>query len=155
MIYVAVFLLLVSILFLCIEIFIPGFGFFGICGSIGVFAAFFLTAAYVENGIYILAAEAVFTVALLFCCVKWLKYKKINTEIILRENLNEDIVDYEHFNSLVGKTGKCKTPLKPFGRVEIDGELYEASSEGDFIGSSESIKVLKIYENKIYVRRIK
>lgn len=155
MMYTAFLILLIGILLLCVEVFVPGFGFFGICGSIGVFAAFFITAAYVENGVYILAAEAVFTGILLYCFVKWLKNKKINTDIILRENLNEDRIDYEHLNSLVGKVGKSRTPLKPFGKIEIDGELYEASSEGDFIGFDEGIKVFKIYESKIFVRRIK
>jgi membrane-bound serine protease (ClpP class) len=56
--------------------------------------------------------------------------------------------------SLVGKIGVAATPLHPVGRVEIDGEIYEAQAEGLFVESGRGVKVIKVRGNTVTVRLV-
>jgi membrane-bound serine protease (ClpP class) len=56
--------------------------------------------------------------------------------------------------SLVGKIGVAATPLHPVGRVEIDGEIYEAQAEGHFVESGRGVKVTKVRGNTVTVRLV-
>ncbi|MDR1025735.1 MAG: nodulation protein NfeD [Treponema sp.] len=60
----------------------------------------------------------------------------------------------ENDQSLVGKIGVAATPLHPVGRVEIDGEIYEAQAEGLFVESGRGIKVVKVRGNTVTVRLV-
>ena len=51
-----------------------------------------------------------------------------------------------------GKKGSTYTALRPFGKITIDGTLYEATTEGKFIEKGTSIIVMKIEGNKVIVR---
>ncbi|MDR0399521.1 MAG: nodulation protein NfeD [Treponema sp.] len=56
--------------------------------------------------------------------------------------------------SLVGKIGIAATPLHPVGRVEIDGEVYEAQAEGLFVERGRGVKVTRVRGNTITVRLV-
>jgi membrane-bound serine protease (ClpP class) len=56
--------------------------------------------------------------------------------------------------SLVGKIGVAATPLHPVGRVEIDGEVYEAQAEGLFVESGRGVKVTRVRGNTVTVRLV-
>ncbi|MDR2177591.1 MAG: nodulation protein NfeD [Treponema sp.] len=56
--------------------------------------------------------------------------------------------------SLVGKIGVAATPLRPVGRVEIEGEVYEAQAEGLFVERGRGVKVTRVRGNNITVRLV-
>jgi membrane-bound serine protease (ClpP class) len=60
----------------------------------------------------------------------------------------------EMYQSLVGKIGVAATPLRPVGRVEIEGELYEVQAEGLFVDSGRGVKVTKVRGNTVTVRLV-
>ncbi|MBL7009041.1 MAG: hypothetical protein ISR76_08595 [Planctomycetes bacterium] len=41
-----------------------------------------------------------------------------------------------------GTRGRCLTPLRPSGRIEVDGEPYDALSQGDFLNTGQPVRVL-------------
>lgn len=41
-----------------------------------------------------------------------------------------------------GATGRCLTPLRPAGRVEVEGEPYDALSQGDYLPAGRRVRVL-------------
>ncbi|MEA5080087.1 MAG: NfeD family protein [Dysgonamonadaceae bacterium] len=55
--------------------------------------------------------------------------------------------------SIVGKSGIAATVLRPSGRVEVDGELYDAASIFGFIDKGESIIVRRYENSQVYVVR--
>jgi len=55
---------------------------------------------------------------------------------------------------VVGKTGTAKTVLRPSGKVVIDNELYDATSETDWIEPGTVVKVVKALASYIIVRTI-
>jgi membrane-bound serine protease (ClpP class) len=55
---------------------------------------------------------------------------------------------------LVGKIGIATTTLRPAGRVEIDGEVYDAEADGLFVDPGRGVKVTRVRGNSITVRLV-
>jgi len=58
------------------------------------------------------------------------------------------------YKNLVGQTGVTTSILRPSGRVEIHGQVYQAMSTGEFIESGESVTVSGTDENQIIVKKV-
>lgn len=54
---------------------------------------------------------------------------------------------------LKGKTGTAKTVLRPSGKVEIEGEVYDAVTSGEFIEKGATVTVLRIEATQLYVEK--
>ncbi|MCA9280088.1 MAG: hypothetical protein H6815_12430 [Phycisphaeraceae bacterium] len=54
--------------------------------------------------------------------------------------------------TLVSRTGKAITPLRPIGTIEIDGERFEALAELGAIERGDTVRVSAIVDNQIKVR---
>ena len=54
----------------------------------------------------------------------------------------------------VGLTGRSVTVLRPAGKAEINGEILDAVSTGEFIQPGRLIKVVKYENAQIYVTEI-
>ena len=57
------------------------------------------------------------------------------------------------FNELLGKRGKVLSPLRPSGRIEIDGVPYDVQSTGDFIPSDETVIIERVEGARLFVRK--
>jgi membrane-bound ClpP family serine protease len=51
-----------------------------------------------------------------------------------------------------GMSGKAFTDLRPSGKIEIDGKIYEAITEGRFVEKGKEVSVLRQEGNKLWVR---
>lgn len=54
---------------------------------------------------------------------------------------------------LIGKSGTAHTDLRPSGRVEVDGQIYDAVSDEGFIEKNTSVQIIKYETGQIYVVR--
>lgn len=152
--YIALVLLICGALLLLAEFFVPGFGFFGISGVILIVISAVMTIVFVPFGTIIVLAEAVILILLGYLGFDYFKKHSKNSRIILNETLNEDENNVETLRSYIGKEGIARTPLKPFGNINIDGNYIDACSDGEFIEANEKVLVVREYENKLYVRKI-
>lgn len=59
---------------------------------------------------------------------------------------NTDILSY-----LVGRTGLTRTPLRPVGKVRIDGISYPARSAGPFIDAAVPVVVVGVEAGELIV----
>ena len=57
-------------------------------------------------------------------------------------------------SSLVGKIAVTDSDLSPRGTVLIDGEVFEAQTDGEYIDSGRGVKVTRIRGKKIFVIRV-
>ncbi|TMW73817.1 NfeD family protein [Alteribacter natronophilus] len=57
----------------------------------------------------------------------------------------------ESYKDLVGKTGVTKTPFRPTGTIEVEGKLYSATSDNQWIKADEKIKVISVDGTRIVV----
>ena len=58
------------------------------------------------------------------------------------------------YGNLIGQIGQCVTILRPSGRVEINGKVYQAISAGEFVEVGETILVSGTEENQIIVKKV-
>ncbi len=56
---------------------------------------------------------------------------------------------------MVGKTATVATDLKPSGQVEIDGKVFQALSEGDYIDKNDQVVVIGGQGSHLIVTRIR
>lgn len=152
--YIALILLLCGALCLLVEFFIPGFGVFGVSGIALVVVSAVLTMVFVPFGKFIVLAEVAILLLLGYLAVEYFKKHGKDNRIILNETLNEDETNEESLKTYIGKEGVARTPLKPFGNVRIGDTYVEAYSDGEFISANERVLGVRVYENKLYVRKI-
>ena len=139
-----------GLVLLVVEVFVPGFGVFGVCGITSIGLSFFvriiktpLTVAYIFGylGITIILAVVVALLAIVIRQLLRVNQVRTKKDEVLKENLDE----------LVGKNGVSVTDLEPTGRVMIDEKIYEASSDGKFIAKNTAISVTKVDGNLVIV----
>jgi membrane-bound serine protease (ClpP class) len=160
-----------GVVLLALEIFvIPGFGIAGVSGIILLILG--LTMAMVDNVAFkfegiqamdkVLKAFliVVFSIVTAFV-LSILISKKLFTSTSFRLALNtvqkseEGYVGIDlHQKEMIGKTGVAYTILRPSGRIEIDGEIYDAKAEISYIEKGEKIKVIRDEAGQLYVTKI-
>ncbi len=57
------------------------------------------------------------------------------------------------YSSMVGKTGVAQTQLRPAGKVEIDGDIFDAVSQVSYINKGQTIKVVDYKKGQLIVRK--
>ncbi len=56
---------------------------------------------------------------------------------------------------LVGRPGHAVTPLRPAGKIEVDGRVLDVVADGDFVAAAEPVVVLRIEGARIVVCKSK
>ena len=140
--------LVIGILWMVAEIFIPSFGVAGGVGFLAMTVGIIMMAQNFAQGLLYFAIMLVISVLFLI-----LGYHFIgSSKIALKNNLNEDILpDYQR---LIGKRGRSVTPLRPSGTIELEGERYDVLTKGEFIATNETVEVAAVENNRIFVGRI-
>jgi membrane-bound serine protease (ClpP class) len=154
-------------LLLAVEVFVlPGFGVAGVGGILCIVVG--LTVGLLDNDYFNFdgvadgaTGKAALTVLIGLVCgfglVLWLSHRigakgGMFRRVALQADL-EGMTVVQDGESPVGKTGICLTALRPSGKVEIDGQAYDAGSESDFIEQGEAVKVVRFENSRIYVVR--
>lgn len=162
-------LFLAGVVLLVLEIFfIPGFGIFGVMGIICIIIG--LAMSMIMNDFFDLSVsgnERLFQSVLLvlgsiigsiFLSVVFggniLKSRAFQRLVLKDEQQSSQgyQVTKPQFE-LLGKTGFAKTDLRPSGKIEVDGEWYQAVSNDGFIENGTDIVISKIENYNLIVRR--
>ena len=147
-------LLIVGLCLLCIEMFMPGFGIFGISGIVILIVSSILTLLYVPYGLFIIAAELVIVLVILYFILKYIKKNGLNGKLILTENLATEKINPKDFQSLYGKEGITTSALRPYGSAIIDGNMVEVSTVDGYIPEKTRVIVIDVYNEKIVVEAL-
>ena len=57
------------------------------------------------------------------------------------------------YQAMLNKAGKAMTILRPSGKVEIDGDMYDATAITGFIESGENIEVVNYQTGQLFVKK--
>jgi len=166
-------LFILGLLLLGIEIFaIPGFGIAGLSG-IGLIIIG-LTLSLIDNVIFkwkgsysspvmyslFLVCTSVFGSIILSIFLTKKLFTSNNRALsflVLKSSQFKDEgyigVETQQF-TLLNKTGKAVTILRPSGKVEIEGEMYDANALSGYIDRGEAIQVVKYETGQVYVKKI-
>lgn len=159
-----------GIILLAIELFvIPGFGVFGIMGIICILGGLvlgmlpnqnfdfdFVPAGDLFAALLAVILAALASVGLIFWLTpkvnEWGAFKTIT--LTGTQQRSEGYTSSFYAETLIGKTGTVHSRLRPSGRVEIDGEIYDAYSRGDFIDQGEEIMVISTEGTSLKVKKV-
>lgn len=158
---------------LAAEIFIiPGFGVAGILGTLFVLCG--LSFSLIDNDGFnfdnVQTGEIVnsllmvcisFVAGLLACLLlsrhvaKTRKGPLARLMLTTEQNVSDGYIGtVTENNSVLGKQGIATTDLRPSGKVNIDGEVYDAMTHGSFITKGAQICVKNISTNQIIVEEV-
>ena len=56
---------------------------------------------------------------------------------------------------LTGRHGHATTPLRPGGKISVDGQILDVVAEGEFVAQGEPVEVLRVEGLRIVVARTK
>lgn len=156
-------LLLLGTIFIIIEIFQPGFGFFGISGVILVVVGIAIRLYRSERGslalqffVMILCVGLAIGIALLIMINSMRKGKLSRTAFVQKstavpEGLTKGTED---FTGLVGKGGITSTALHPSGNVVIAGKTYSVVAQDKFIEKDKVVEVIAVEGVRIVVKEV-
>lgn len=159
-----------GIVLLAVELFvIPGFGVFGVLGIVFILAGLvlgmlpnqnfnfdFVPASQLFAALLTVILAALASVGLVFWLTpkvnEWGAFKTIT--LASTQERSEGYTSSFYSDSLLGKQGVVHSRLRPSGRVEIDGEIYDATSRGDFIDQDEKIVVISTEGTSLKVKKL-
>jgi len=140
-----------------IEIFIPGLGFCGISGAVctiigivfrainGISLYQFLVLLLLIAGLF---AFAVFILIFLIKSGLMIDVGIFSTGTALPKDYKN-----KEAKKLIGKVGKTTTDLMLAGRVKVRGKIYDAISADSHIDKNKYVKIIKLEDNRLVVRR--
>lgn len=163
---------IIGLLLIAVEVFvIPGFGVAGISGIILVI--FGLTFSMLENDGFdfsfvgyaaVLKSMGLVIVALFLAIIgsialgaRWLnKGGLLSKAVLSSEQKREEgfVGGGQGLQELIGKQGVVEAVLRPSGKVLIDGEVYDATSERSYLEKGEKVVVFKVEANQLFVRKV-
>ncbi|MDA0314657.1 MAG: nodulation protein NfeD [Bacteroidetes bacterium] len=161
----------IGIILLAVEFFIiPGFGVFGVAGIVLTLGGLVLgmlpnqsfdfelvPSSQLFRALLTVILSSIAGVGLVF----WLT-PKVNDWGAFRhltlastQERSQGYTASTYAESLLGKIGTVHSRLRPSGKVEVDGEIYDAYSRGEFLEQGESIEVISTEGTSIRVKKRK
>ncbi len=160
-----------GIILILLEIFvIPGFGVAGISGIVLTISA--LTLALVRNIDFdfsfvpkgsvstafltvsvAMAIPLVFIIAFGQKLFKSNRFKNMSAMAEMKSSHGYTVRD-KAIEKLIGQTGTAITNLRPSGKIEINGELYDSIADGSFIITGAAVKVITVRSTYLVVSAV-
>lgn len=149
--------LLIGIVLIGIEFYMPGFGLPGICGIICAVAGIILTGKTTSGRIIVGVITIVIVAIMLVISIMVFNSKKVKSPIKLDTDLQGKnlFIEETDMEYLIGKKGVAITDLRPTGKGKFDGVKLDVLSQGDFITKGSPLEIKEIKNNKIFVREEK
>ncbi len=154
---VSIVLFVVGMLFLLIELFVPGFGIFGGLGLVALVLCIVFQAKSVAEGLLLFLIIGGIVVILALIAARSFKRGWLyRSSLVLKDAEGKDVgyVAQDDYSRFSGKNGVSITPLRPAGIAEIEGEKADVVTEGDFIPKGARVQVLKTVGGRIIVKQV-
>lgn len=152
-------LLILGAVLILIEVFVPGFGFFGISGILSLIAGVVVRICHGLNLTQSIGLILIVIGFFVLCAVFMIfsaQYGFLGRTGLFerRTTISKDYnVATKQLKKLVGKSGKTVTKLSLAGKAKINGTIYDVVSINSYIEEGSNIKVVEIKDNTIMVRK--
>jgi len=160
-----------GLILIAVEIFaLPGFGVAGISGIFLMILG--LSLAMVDNLVFKWDfAAGLFSVFKSFCIVTgsaalafalsiWIGKSFLDNPhlkkvmLMAEQRSSEGYVGVDDLSGMIGVTGTARSMMRPAGKVDIDGRLYDAICEIGYINAGDKVKVIRYETGQLYVKNI-
>lgn len=148
--------LILGLILLAAEIFVPGFGIAGGTGLALLILGIILTARTPFEAMIMVVILLILIAIVLAIIIRSAKKGKLSKKLVLwSASRSEDgYKATEDRQELVGREGIALTILRPAGTAEFDGERLDVVSEGAFIQPNMKVRVIRVEGRRIVVRPI-
>jgi membrane-bound serine protease (ClpP class) len=163
-------LFILGIILIGVEIFfLPGFG---VTGAIGILLMVLgLTLSLVKSvpsnlpinlpessaflkALFIVIASVILSIGISFYAFGKLTRSSLFSRVSVQSTLGKEFVGVDmKEKELIGKKGTAFTILRPSGKVEIEGNIYDATAESGYIEKGETIEVVQYKTAQLFVRK--
>ena len=147
----SVILLVVGFVLLVIEMYVPGFGAFGISGCVlligGIIAA---RPTPLQALIMVVIILALLCIVLSVSIHSASKGRLSKSKLVLND-VSIERPEPEELAYFVDKKGVAVTVLRPAGMAEFDGVKLNVVSDGEFIPEGAAVRVARVEGNRIVV----
>jgi len=152
----AVLLLVLFLILLVLELFIPSGGLLGVAAAASIIASIILGFMHsLAVGALLLVATAVIVPVLISVGLRAWPHTAMGKRMLTIDPDANDAIEVQlrdQREAMVGKTGIAKTNLLPSGLVEIEGKRIDAISIGMAIDKGERIEVVSVVSGKVRVQ---
>jgi membrane-bound serine protease (ClpP class) len=160
----------IGVILLAVELFvIPGFGIFGVLGIIMILGGLvlgmlpnqdfnfdFVPASQLFGALLTVILAALASVGLVFWLTpkvnEWGAFRTIT--LSTTQDRSQGYTSSIYSENLKGKSGTVHSRLRPSGKVEIEGEIYDAYSRGEFLEQGEKIMVISTEGTSLRVKKL-
>jgi len=154
-----VILILIGVVLLGLELFVPSGGALGVFAGIAFLAA--VVIGFYQNtyaGASSIVAISVIVPVFLAVFVHFWPHTPIGKQMLLQRDADEAVVgideEEEHLRTLIGKRGRAKTKMLPSGAVQIDGQIYDADAQGLALEPGQPVEVIAMRFKRLVVRPV-
>ena len=159
----------IGIILLVVEFFIiPGFGVFGVAGIVLTLGGLVLgmlpnqafdfdlvPSSQLFGALLTVILAALAGVGMVFWLTpkvnEWGAFKHLT--LATTQDRSQGYTSSTYTEDMLGKTGKVHSRLRPSGKVEIGGEIYDAYSRGEFLEQGEAIEVISTEGTSLRVKK--
>jgi membrane-bound serine protease (ClpP class) len=151
-----------GIVAIAVEVFIiPGFGVAGVVGLLMIGASVVMamlgnipTFGDVTTAVAVLGSALVITLAVFYAWFRHLPSSNRFAGLLLKKSLDKEggFISAPERTDLIGQVATTVTDLRPAGTARIGDERIDVVSEGEFIASGSSVRVLRAEGYRLVVR---
>ena len=148
--------LVVGVILVGIEIFLPGFGVLGISGIIlTIIGIILVTDSALSALLLILVILAVLGILIALAMRSAKKGRIARSSLILQEELDKEsgFSSSQDMNYFIGHEGVTLTDLRPSGIADFDGVKLDVVTEGGFLEKDIKVRVINVEGRRIVVRK--
>ena len=154
-------LFILGIIFCGIEMFIPGFGIFGISGTVMIGAG--IVVRMIFGGDLFMLLYMILIALALFILTFWVFSRMITKGRLSKTALfhvdsavpTGNTEGTKDFSYLVGKCGVATTPLRPVGRAQFEGQTIDVIARDGFVAENAKLTVTETEGSRVVVIEIK
>lgn len=152
LLFIVTILVLAALLLFIVELFlIPGISIAGIAATASMIASVYLAYTHLSplaGHITLFANIIIIALAIYF----FIKSKTLD-KMALKTNIDNKI-DLIQNKLQVGQNATTISRLAPMGKILIDGQQFEAKSQGEFIRENTQVTIISINGNIVTVKEI-
>lgn len=147
---------LVGVILLIVEAFMPGFGVPGISGIILLLAGVAMT--WYEYGAMVGLGTTVAVLALVGVAIsvslKSASSGRLSKSDLILNDTETPPSENADMQLLVGKEGVVKNTLRPVGTAEFDCGKLHVTSDGEYVSEGQKVRIVRVEGTQIFVNKI-
>ena len=149
----------VAIVFLIVEAFVPGFGFFGISGLAGIVISLIVKVCLGVTLNRILL-ELVIALIIIIALLVWIiisarKGLISKSSLISKGTSIPTYYNDDDLKIFINQKGETVTTCKPVGKIRLDDEIYDCLSLDGYLNIGENIIVVDVKDNILQIHKVK